>query len=192
MGTVWTYAERMKTCRLVGLIVMGGTLMCAAQLPETEESVPPAAESSPATLRNMDKLPMGWLKNAKGYEKALELQKETDADIFIYFKRGAPPNEKGLCNWFEKDLLNHAKVRKWLKNYIRVEVLLPSNPDTQRLGEKFNVNKTPTLIICRPQGLPQRVKAFEYPDNRPKPVEHETFIEWMKIRSSAPYQTMEP
>ncbi len=181
----------MKTYGMALLFLLGGAALALAQDPGME-GVPATPEESTATLRNMDKLPMGWLSNAKGYEKALELQKQTDACIFLYFKRNAPSNEKGLCSWFEKDLLNNSKVRKWLKNYIRVEVTLPSNPDTQKLGEQFQVNKTPALIICKPKGVPLRVKAFEYPNNKPEIVDPQTFIDWMKVRSSAAYSALEP
>lgn len=144
-----------------------------------------------ATLRNMNLLPMGWLNNAKGYEKALALQQETGADIFIVFTRNSPANEKGLYSWLQSKTLNDPKMRKWLKNYIRVEAVLPSNPDTTRLGEEYKVLKTPAVFVKQTTGFSQMIKVFNFkPNERPEPIPVEEVLTAIQTRSSAPYQSI--
>ena len=132
---------------------------------------------------------MSWLNKAKGYEKALELQRVTGADIFIYFSRQAPENEKGLCNWFENTTLKSSKLKDYLRDYIKVDVPLPSNPDCQKLAQDFEVRKCPAVFVVQPNGLKNYVKVFDWPGGKPKPYEPEELIEFIRARSSDRYQT---
>ena len=78
------------------------------------------AGGSPATTAaavKVDQIPSSWFYKAKGYEKALALQKETGADLFIVFTRDAPSDQKGLCEWFRQKGLENNTVKKFLKNY---------------------------------------------------------------------------
>ncbi len=135
-----------------------------------------------------EKIPSKWFQKAKGYEEALEIQKQTGADIFIYFTRESPANEKGLCRWFENKALSDVKLRRVLRDYIKVEVPLPSNPDSQRLAEKFRVGKTPAIYIVQTNGFTQTVKVFDWSDGRPKLDPIETIIETIRVRSGPRYQ----
>lgn len=142
----------------------------------------------PAGASLADKIPSKWFLKAKGYEEALELQKQTGADIFIYFTREAPASDKGLCRWFENKALGDVKMRKFLREYIKVHVPLPSNPDSQRLAEQFQVGKTPAVYIVQPNRRPQLVKVFDWSEGRPKLDPVETIIETCRVRSSLRYQ----
>ncbi len=157
--------------------------LCLALGAQAQWPVPTnAPKAAPA------KIPNSWLSKAKGYEKALEIQKETGADIFIYFSRQAPANEKGLCQWFESKGLNAQKVKEYLRNYIKVEVPLPSNPDSQKLAEQFDVRKCPAVFIVQPGGFTSYCKVFDWPDGKPKLWEPEQLIQFFMARSSERYQ----
>ena len=134
-------------------------------------------------------IPNSWFAKAKGYEKALALQKETGADLFVVFTRDAPASEKGLCEWFESKGLTASAVRDHLKNYIKVTVPLPSNPESQKMAEDFDVRKCPAVFIVQPNGRRNYCKVFEYPDGRPKLFAPETLVELFRARSSERYQT---
>ena len=136
-----------------------------------------------------DEIPSSWFSKAKGYEKALELQKTTGADIFIVFTRDAPSDQKGLCEWFQRSSLENQHVKKYLKNYLRVEVPLPSNPDCQKLAEQFQVGKCPAVFIVQPNGFRQYCKVFSWDKKKPEPIEPEPLIESFKVRSSAWYSS---
>ena len=148
-----------------------------------------AAAQVPSGTNAQQKIPHSWFMKAKGYEKALALQKETGADLFVVFTRDAPSNEKGLCQWFESKALNESDVRDYLRGYIKVTVPLPSNPDCQKMAEDFDVRKCPAVFIVQPNGKRYYCKVFEYPDGRPKIFPPETLIELFRARSSERYQT---
>ena len=143
---------------------------------------------TPNSAAQSVKIPTSWFNKAKGYEKALELQKQTGADIFIYFSRQAPENEKGLCSWFEGKGLNTSKVKDYLRDYIKVDIPLPSNPDCQKLAQDFDVRKCPAVFIVQPNGLRNYCKVFDWPGGRPELYKPEELIEFFRARSSARYQ----
>lgn len=137
------------------------------------------------------KIPVNWLDKAKGYEKALLIQKETGADIFVYFSRQAPENEKGLCEWFEKKGLNSSPVKDYLRDYIKVSVPLPSNPDCQKLAQQFEVRKCPAVFIVQTNGWQSYCKVFDWPGGRPKLFPPEDLIRFFRARSGPRYQLPE-
>lgn len=142
------------------------------------------AAASPAEVR----IPTSWLQKARGYEKALELQKATGADIFIWFSRQAPSSEKGLCQWFENKGLNDQKVRKYLRDYIKVAVPLPANPDCQKLAEAFDVGKCPIVFIVQTNGWRQPCRVFDWSRGKPELFPAEELIELFRARSGERYQ----
>ena len=147
-----------------------------------------SASPGPASTVQSVKIPTSWFNKAKGYEKALELQKQTGADIFVYFSRQAPENEKGLCSWFETKGLNTSKVKDYLRDYIKVSVPLPSNPDCQKMAQDFEVRKCPAIFIVQPSGLQNYCKVFDWPGGRPELYKPEELIEFFRARSSDRYQ----
>jgi hypothetical protein len=138
-----------------------------------------------------DQIPLAWFNKAKGYEKALELQKQTGADIFVVFTRDAPSDQKGLCEWFRRKSLENNKVKKYLKNYLRVEVPLPVNPDCQKLAEEFKVNKCPAVFIVQPNGWRQYCKVISWDEKKPELIEPDDLISSFKTRSSAWYSAQD-
>ena len=157
--------------------------------------VPLWAESDPAGSNIVQesftrKLPSTWFSKAKGYEKALELQKETGADLFVYFSRQAPSDEAGLCQWFESKALTASILKDYLRNYIRVEVPLPSNPDCQKLAESFGVRKCPAVYIVQDHGWTQACKAFNWSTGRPQLFPPDEFVELLRARSSERYSSI--
>lgn len=151
-------------------------------------SAAPAAQM-PLATNVQQKIPNSWFMKAKGYEKALALQEETGADVFVIFTRESPANEKGLCQWFVSKGLCASKVRDYLRGYIKVTVPLPSNPESQKMAEDFDVRKCPAVFIVQPDGKRCYCKVFEYPDGRPELFPSETLVELFRARSSERYQT---
>jgi hypothetical protein len=167
------------------------SLLAAALVAQTARAefpaAPPGAASAPSEVAGDARIPSSWLQKAKGYEKAVELQKQTGADIFVYFSRNTP-NEQGLCSWFESKGLNDGKIRKYLRDYIKVEVPLPSNPDAQKLADEFEVGKCPIVFIQQTNGWRQACRVFDWPDGKPKLFEPEQLIELFRARSGDRYQ----
>ncbi len=134
------------------------------------------------------KIPTKWFNGAKGYEKALEAQKQTQADIFIYFVRPNTPNEKGLCTWYENKGIKSQPVRRLLRGYVKVRVPLPANPRNQDLAKKFKVRKTPAVFVIHPDGWRNRCKTFNWDEKPLKLFEPDDLAENIRLNSSDKYQ----
>ncbi len=152
----------------------------------------PAFADEPQAVQ-WDKIPSKGFKRAKGYEEALELQKEIGADILLYFAR-LERNEKGLCRWFENKGLKHGDVQKFIKNYIYVYVQLPSNKQDEELAKSFNIGLSPSVYVVKPDSrFPQKVPVFEWDQNKnPKLRSPEEIIESIRSRSSPAYSGLKP
>ncbi len=163
---------------LTALLVLSGAIAAGGQTN--------LVSTNAGSTVNASLIPFGWLDKAKGYEQALALQRQSGADIFIYFS-SQKDDERGLCAWFESKGLENNQVKKYLKNYIRVKVPLPSNPDCQKLAEQFEVRRCPAIFIVQPGGLRQFCKVFTWENNRPKLNEPDALIETFRVRSGEWY-----
>jgi len=136
-----------------------------------------------------DEVPNKWFKKAKQFEELQELQKKTGACMILYFKNPTIPNQKGLCNWYEKTVTKNMKWRKAMRHYVKLEITLPGSKITRALGEQFHTSSTPNVMILHPgasQGT--RLNLFEYKaGSRPMPVEAEQVLLQLKEASTAAY-----
>ncbi|MBU0678581.1 MAG: hypothetical protein KJ626_10735 [Verrucomicrobia bacterium] len=125
-----------------------------------------------------------WYKKAKGYEEAVEIQKDTGLDMLVYFSRQAE-NEKGLCAWWEKTGMKSTEMKRFLDTVIKVEMPLPANPETQRIADQFKVGKTPAVYLVHPDGFKRKCPVFEWDiDKRPKLLEPKPMLE-LFVRASS-------
>jgi len=108
-----------------------------------------------------------WFQGEKGYLEALEIQKATGADIFIYFFNHDEKDEKGLCSWWENRGMQEGKVAKLLENYVKVKVAFPVRKKEEPTFSKFRVNKTPAIFVAKPTGFPTRITVFDWTNDRP-------------------------
>ncbi len=131
--------------------------------------------------------PRKWFHGAAGYQKALGIQKNCGADIFVYFARPNTPNEKGLCAWYEKRGLKTLTVRRILREYIKVRIDLPGNPKNEELARRFRVHKTPAVFIVHPNGWRSRCTIFSWENRRPRLYSPEDLVEFMLRNSSSNY-----
>lgn len=109
-----------------------------------------------------------WLLNGKGYQEALALQKQTGADILVYFRRLYPSDQKGLCNWWEKRGLAQPEVQKVVDDYIKVRFDFPLGKDDQKLADDWKINKCPVLVVVQTNGWRRRAAVFDWPNGRPE------------------------
>lgn len=151
-------------------LVLGATAMAA----------PPVATAA-------DKFPeKKWFMNGKGYAEALEIQKQTGADMIVYFANYGQSDEKGLCHWFEKRVLGVPTVEKYLRSYIKVKFMFPLNRADNEIAGKFAVNKTPAIFVAPKDGYHKRLTPFHWQNKNPKPVLPDEFVAEVKSKSSAP------
>lgn len=158
---------------------------------------PYAADSSPEEKAVIDaplfdQLPMKGFNNAKDYEELVALQKKIGVCMILYFKNLSVPNEKGLCNWFEKSVTTDIKWRRAMKHYLQLEINVPGNSAVRELVAQYRAAKTPAVFVIKPGSrMPTRLKLFDYPaGSRPVPIEAGLILDELKAGSTPAYQTL--
>ncbi len=141
-------------------------------------AAPPAASGDAASYSDKK-----WYQNGKGYAEALEIQKNTGAPLFVYFARYGESDEKGLCHWFEKRLLQVPTVEKELRSYVKVKFMFPLNKDDTAIAEQFYVKKTPAVYAVPAEGQRQRLTPFNWTNKSPKPVLPDEFVSELRDKS---------
>lgn len=167
------------------LIIMATTAAYSEWVPPLERAK--AREREEQLEEENPDIPWKWYRGARGYEDALEIQKATQADIFIYFIRPNTPDEKGLCSWLEKKGIRSQPVKELLREYVKVVVPLPANPRNQDLAEKFHVNKTPAVFAVHPDGWRNRITVFHWDEDPLKLLEPEELEKAIRLNSSEKY-----
>lgn len=156
------------------LLALGAAVFAAPMAPS---GAAPAGEKFPEKK---------WFMNGKGYAEALAIQEKTGADLIVYFANYGQSDEKGLCHWFEKRVLQTPTVEKYLRSYIKVKFMFPLSRADNEIAGKFGVNKTPAVFVAPQSGFPKRVAPFHWQNKNPKPVLPDEFVADVKSKSSAP------
>ena len=141
--------------------------------------------SSPATDGDTARIPSRWFQRLRGYNEALELQKQTGADIFLYISHTSPAGAKGLCSWWEKRGLKTGPVERALRHLIKVEIMLPAERETRDLAEQFRLWQGPTVVIIHPNGNRRSMNVFDWPDGKPSLKDPEAIAELI-VQNSSP------
>ncbi len=134
------------------------------------------------------RIPNRFLTRARGYERALELQQATDADIFLYIKHNSPSGARGLCNWWENRGLRAGNIQRLLRDYIKVELRLPSDAETREIAEQFRLWEGPTVVLIHPGGRRRSISVFDWPGGRPELKSPAALEELIIENSSARYR----
>lgn len=124
----------------------------------------------------------------KGYQEALELQKQFGADIYLYFTSSLTKDQSGLCSWYERKGETQPAVAKLLRTYLKVEVRLPLGKKDEAVFERFGVKKGPTVIILKPDGKFNYCKVFDWQNKEPKLLDADELVALFRSKSSAKYQ----
>lgn len=133
-------------------------------------------------------IPNRFLDRARGYQQALELQKATGADIFLYVKHNSPPGARGLCNWWENRGMKAGNIQRLLRDYIKVELTLPSDHETRAIAETFRLWEGPTVVIIQAGGLRRSINVFDWPGGRPEIKSPEALEALIRENSSEKYK----
>jgi hypothetical protein len=103
---------------------------------------------------------------AESYEDAIDLSKDTDNNIFIYF--GADWCK--YCVMMKNNTFENKEVKEYLlKNFIVLHVDVDKNKD---LKEKYNVRELPQLIVInKNEKVIKRISGYKSSDK---------FLKWIK------------
>lgn len=175
----------------------GGAM--STEPPASADSRPPAASrygvaADPAlealiAAPLFEGLPTKVSKDPRDYDKLIDLQKETGACLFLYFKNPFVTSESGLCGWYEKKVAGDMAWRKAMRYYLQMEITLPGKKDAQELAATYRVTKTPALLIVQPGStFPGRFWPFvKNPGEGMKLKEMDEIIAELKAASTPAY-----
>lgn len=136
------------------------------------------------------KISKKWLGGLKGYNEAVDIQKQTGADMIVYFADYGPNSQKGLCNWWEQRGIDSGPVKKVLDDFVKVKIELPLNSREEEAFSEFRFNKAPAVYVVRPDSanFPSRVNVFDWEAKKPKLKDPEELAELIRSKSSAAAQ----
>ncbi len=185
--------NRLYAC--IAMFLVMATCVVVADAQQRAQWPPPAAHEiyeQPADEKAVDgdvpSIPNRFLDRARGYEQALALQQATGADIFLYVKHNSPPGARGLCNWWENRGMKAGNIQRMLRDYIKVQLTLPSDRETREIAEQFRLWEGPTVVIIQAGGLRRSINVFDWPGGRPELKSPEALEELIRENSSARYQ----
>jgi len=98
-----------------------------------------------------------WLRDAPGYERALQAQRELGMPLVVYFYTDWCP----YCHALESQYLPTPPVQQYLKGVAKVRINPEHGPAERALAEQYGVTGYPTFFVIRkPSSLPANVNPF--------------------------------
>jgi|688.fasta_scaffold25233_2 thioredoxin-related protein len=104
---------------------------------------------------------------AESYTDAIDLARDTDNNIFIYF--GADWCK--YCTMIKKNTFENKEVKEYLlKNFVVLHVDIVT--DVDKIKEKYNVRELPGLVVIdKNEKIIKRISGYKSPDK---------FLKWIK------------
>ena len=113
----------------------------------------PSAQSSTPSTRTTE----NWFQGAAGYERAIQLQKELNLPVVVYFWAGWCP----YCQALDSKYLPTAPVQEYLREVIKVRIYPEQGPAERELAKRYDVKGYPSFFIIRsPSAKPVKVHPF--------------------------------
>ena len=113
----------------------------------------PSAQSSTTSTRATE----NWFDGAAGYERAIQLQKELDLPMVVYFWADWCP----YCQALDTRYLPAAPVQDYLRSVIKVRIAQEEGRAERMLAKKYNVRGYPAFFIIRDaSSKPVKVHPF--------------------------------
>jgi thiol-disulfide isomerase/thioredoxin len=102
------------------------------------------------------KVPDGWLNGAASFEKALQLQRELNVPLVVYFYVDWCP----YCHSLENEYFPATAMQDYLRTVVKIRI----NPELTRtdyeLGKAFDVRGYPSFFVIGPNSFPVKLSPF--------------------------------
>jgi thiol-disulfide isomerase/thioredoxin len=127
---------------------------------------PPARSSAVATLPNSGT--EAWLHGAAGYARAVELQKQLNIPLVVYFYTDWCP----YCRTLDNKYLPAVPVQDYLRGVIKVRINPEHGQAERALSERYGINGYPSFFVMRHlSAAPANVQPFRRVGNNLTPTE---------------------
>jgi len=86
-----------------------------------------------------------WLYGSTGYARALELQRELNVPLVVYFYTDWCP----YCHALDNDYLPAAPVRQYLRGVVKVRINPEHGPAEREIAKRYGVRGYPSFFVMR-------------------------------------------
>jgi len=108
-------------------------------------------------LAGRDNDPDRWLRDAPGYDRALELQKESNGPLVVYFYTDWCP----YCRSLDNQYLPSQPVRDYLRTVVKVRINPEHGRAERELANRYGVSGYPSyFIIQKASAAPRQISPF--------------------------------
>ena len=98
-----------------------------------------------------------WLHDAAGYARALELQRERNVPLVVYFYADWCP----YCHRLENDYFPAAPVQQYLRSVVKVRINPEHGPAERDLADRYRIRGYPAFFVMSTSGsAPRNVHPF--------------------------------
>ena len=110
----------------------------------------------PASAAPTARVPAGWLNGAVSFERAVQLQKELNVPLVVYFYVDWCP----YCHSLEREYFPSPPVRDYLSSVIKIKINPESTRADYELGNAFGIGGYPSFFVIPPGSFPVQVSPF--------------------------------
>ena len=130
---------------LVRVVVILSLLVTSLSITASTASAAPAA-----------RVPAGWLNGAASFERALQLQKDLNVPLVVYFYVDWCP----YCHSLEQEYFPSPPVRDYLSTVIKIKINAELTSADHELGNAFGIRGYPSFFVIGPGSFPIQVSPF--------------------------------
>ena len=113
------------------------------------------------------KVPEGWLNGAASLDKAVQLQKELNVPMVVYFYVDWCP----YCKELESEYFPSAAMRNYLGSVVKIRVNPELTQKDRELAEVFGIRGFPSFFVIGPGSFPVQLSPFRRDGRSLTPVE---------------------
>jgi len=107
-----------------------------------------------------------WLNGASGYARAVELQRESNASMVVYFYTDWCP----YCRALDDEYLSDPSVKQFLQRTVAVRINPEDGPEERKIANRYGVNGYPTFLIMQNESArPRNIQPFRKGGNHLTP-----------------------
>lgn len=102
------------------------------------------------------KVPEGWLKGGANFEKAMQLHRELNVPLVVYFYVDWCP----YCNSLENEYFPAAPMREYLRDVVKIRINPELTPADESMGRVFGIQGFPAFYVIGPGSFPVQLSPF--------------------------------
>jgi thiol-disulfide isomerase/thioredoxin len=109
-----------------------------------------------------------WLYDSAGYARALDLQRELNVPLVVYFYTDWCP----FCQALDSDYLSASSVQQYLRGVVKVRINPEHGPSERGISNQYGVTGYPSFFVMRNlSSAPRNIQPFRRGGANLSPVE---------------------